>query len=180
LASIPAAAAIMAAAHGAVDFSWGWWSRFFRGDGGRTSARREDGWPLSRRSSSKRRADPVRCIVLWPPRSAAFSVATPDYPIAVSMHGWDIPNFNSEFPAFAKVSISAGIVFFAVATGPLQNKDAYQVTFSLCLDVLPIDEKPTGKSKYHHNDHYSHPGLHKSSTSRRIVQSGFWLRPYRK
>jgi hypothetical protein len=88
------------------------------------------------------------------------------------MHGWDIPNFNSEFPAFAKVSISAGIVFFAVATGPLQNKDAYQVTFSLCLDVLPIDEKPTGKSKYHHNDHHSHPGLHKSSTSRRIVRSG--------
>jgi hypothetical protein len=84
------------------------------------------------------------------------------------MHGWDIPNFNSEFPAFAKALISAAIVFFAVATGPLQNKGAYQVTFLLCLDVLPID-KPTGKSKYHHNDHYSHPGFINSLTSRRIV-----------
>ena len=110
-----------------------------------------------------RRADPVRCIVLWPPRSAAFSVAAPDDPIAVSMHGWDIPNFNSEFHAFAKALISAASVYLVVATDPLQFKDAYQITLSLCLDALPTDDKPNGKSKYHHNGHHSHAGLNKSS-----------------
>jgi hypothetical protein len=96
------------------------------------------------------------------PRTAAFSVAAPDYPLAPSVHGWDIPNLKSEFPAFAKL-MSAASMYLAVATGPPQFEEVYQVTLSLCLDVLPVDGKPNGKSKYHHKDHYSRPGLHKSS-----------------
>jgi hypothetical protein len=60
------------------------------------------------------------------------------------MHGWDIPNFNSEFHAFARALISAASVYLVVATDPLQFKDAYQLTLSLCLDALPKDDKPNG------------------------------------
>jgi hypothetical protein len=72
------------------------------------------------------------------------------------MHGWDISNFNSEFHAFAKALISAASVYLVVATNPLQFKDAYQITLSLCLDALPTDDKPNGKSKCDHNDRHSH------------------------